>query len=691
MDSVGSLVSQAQPLLELPERWHEGRATIAGQASPPPLADARLGGAPSAPFSLGRDVPRRPAPLAPPSAALLTLAAPPLAPPPPIGLPSAPAAAPPATLGATAAPIPAPSPAVAAQRRANRLHRRRYVLADPFGIRRKTRTKRRNGAIALPGRLADLILSRRTLARVTHRLGSRDVGWHWFRSAFAGPIKRRDRQEYEAWVQGGMAPMPSLVLTGMLAHTMVWTSRGRRARLIEGLGLLNPQEITQLAQTLFAQPNKARAIRRTYMVQERLELYQGGDSFATYLRFARHFCHTHTSLPQTAKARGDVMATTIQLAPGPVALGDAWQAHGRTLHFTAAGTTMGLKLRKDAVDATALEREDVMDQCFAKWKPELGLLGSFPRSHGLLLFAPDAQVRAAVAAQAAAHGAPQFDIGTAALMPALLYETPAEYHIHLHEVPTLQGLRDASHKALHDAGMLAGRMGLVHMSPADFYHNREKDRRWYWNVDQVKKAVFGRVGTGRLDRVDAGVRYYNAGPSGLRDLKHFAFFDDVKNEYGDNGPLALTSTMGDFLLAWTLSVCKWFNDHEALDMGLDFQSVLQDGFVTYFTAFTQQEGLRVAKFLQDVVDWPLLTRQIQYYSSRAYVQDVTQGRVPSHMLNRGATAQVRLPDEGWDPQHGWMLDGKSRDLGPKNGPFPLTELVAALYITTSFAVALRKP
>jgi hypothetical protein len=50
---------------------------------------------------------------------------------------------------------------------------------------------------------------------------------------------------------------------------------------------------------------------------------------------------------------------------------------------------------------------------------------------------------------------------------------------------------------------------------------------------------------------------------------------------------------------------------------------------------------------------------------------------------------ARLPEEGWDPNHGWMLDGEVGDLGPKNGPFPLTELVSALYSTTSFAVALR--
>ena len=688
MDSVGPLASQTQPLRELSECWQQGGAALASPTPPTSLAD-------HPPREALRELPRPapcPVPTARPLATLLNLAPKPLAIGPPPGLSSPPAASPllgaaikrPATLARS------PSSALAAQKRANRLHRRRYMLADPFGIRRKAAIKRRMRDAALPGRLADLIKSRHALARVTHRLGSSKVGWHWFRATFAAQISPRHRQDYEAWTQSGLSPMAALVLCGMLAHTMVWCSRGKRARIIEGLALLNPQEMQQLAQTLFAQPNKARAMRRAYMVQERLELYQGGDSFATYVRFVRNLSRAQTPLPDTTQARRDLLSKAIQLAAGPVALGDAWRAHGRTLHFCdAAGTTMGLKLRKDALDATALEHEDVMDQCFAKWKPELGLLGSFPRSLGLLLFAPNAQVRAAVAAQAAAHGAPQFDIGAAALMPALLYETPKDYHVHLHEVATLEALREASHKALHDAGMLAGRVGLVHMSPADFYHNREKDRRWYWNVDQVKKAVFGRVGTGRLDRVDAGVRYYNAGPSGLRDLKHFAFFDDVKNEYGDDGALALTSTMGDFLLAWTLSVCKWFNDHGALDMGLDLQSVLQNGFVSYFTAFTQRDGESVRLFLQDVVDWPLLTRQIQYYSSSAYVQDIAHGRIPRHMLNRGATVQARLPDEGWDPQQGWMLDGKNRDLGPKNGPFPLTELVAALYVTTSFAVALR--
>ena len=187
------------------------------------------------------------------------------------------------------------------------------------------------------------------------------------------------------------------------------------------------------------------------------------------------------------------------------------------------------------------------------------------------------------------------------------------------------------------------------------------------------------------------MRYYNAGPSGLRDLKHFAFYDEVKDEYGDSAVLALTSTMGDFLLAWTLSTCKWFKDHAALDMGLDLQTLLERGFATYFAAFTQRDVQSTQHFLQGMVDWSLLTRQIQYFYSSDYVKDVTAGHVPQHVVSCGTVAKTRLPEEGWDLQQGWMLDGQCRDLGPKNGPFPLTELVAALYVTTSFAVALRVP
>ena len=488
MDGVGSLVLQTQPLCELSERWPHSRPNDPVRGSSPSASSS-----PQPDFSLPlvtapQTTSASIAPLAPSFGALQKLATA-VAP----GGGSLPPLAQPGTLAQ-----PVPSPAVIALRRANRIHRRRYVLADPFGLHRTKSTKRakgRRGDPALPARLADLLMSRHDLARVSHRLGQHNFGWHWFRSAFFGPIASRDLQEYKRLHASGLKPMAALVLTGLMAHTSLLVSRRKRAGLIDGLGLLNPQEVAQVAKFLFAHPGAARNIRRTYMVQERLELYQGGDSFATYLRFARHFGHHRVALPETAKARAEVLGTAIQLAPSPALVGAAWRAHGRTLHFTdAAGRSMGLKLRKDATDATALEREDVMDQCFAKWQPVLGLLGHFPKSLGLLLFAPDRPMRAAVAAQAGAHGAPQFDIGTAALMPALLYQTPPDYHVHLHETPTLEDLRVASYKTLHDAGTLAGRIGLVHMSPADFYHNREKDRRWYWNVDQVKKAVAGRGG-----------------------------------------------------------------------------------------------------------------------------------------------------------------------------------------------------
>ena len=677
MDGVASLYSQghSHPSGQ-PERWQVLRSRSAQQVAPSTAVP--LSGASGADTSPPPVVPPQPQPVAPPTPAAL--------PPPSNKLPvrSQPGRAP--LQHPSVAPTTSVAPPVPSSKQLARAHRRRYTLQHPFSPLHPRPKTRRSRDYALPGRLADLVREQHAIARLTHRLGRNPVGWLWFCTAYNRSGDKEHRACFAEVRRQGASPMVALVLGGLLVHAFAWQARHKRAQLVDGLGLLNTAEALELQRFLFNHPSVARRVRQAYMVQERLELHQAGDSFTTFRRFMRHLGRGIT-VPKDAAAEALLAGTPNRIAPAPLQLPDTWRAHGRTVHFTGSdGVALGLKLKKSGSDA--LEREDLMDQCFAQWKPQLGLKSEVPRSRGMLWFDPDAAVRASIAAQAEATGEVQFGIEPGQLVPALLYETPPQYHVHLHEVDSIDALWDASYKALHDAGMLAGRFALVHMSPADFYHNREKGRRWYWNVDDVGKAVMGRVGTGRLDRVDVGVQYCNIGPTGWRDPKHWAFVDEIASEYSNNRALALTSTMGDYLLAWTLTVCKWFKDRDALE-DIALSQVLQDGFVTYFAAYTQRPEDASRAFLKDVIDWPLLARQARYFLSNEYVPDVIHQDMPRHMFNKLTVTKTSVPEEGWDRAEGWMLDGKHRDLGPKNGPFPLTELVAALYITTGFAAALR--
>lgn len=215
--------------------------------------------------------------------------------------------------------------------------------------------------------------------------------------------------------------MVTLVLGGLLIHSALWSGRRKRAQLIDGMGLLQPDELRELARLLFVHPNLGHRIRHAYLLQERIELYQGGDSYATYHRFMKHFWRANVALPDGNAAKKYAHATPNRLAPTPFQLPPKWQAHGRTLTFNGTrGENLALKLPK--LHGDALEREDLMDQCFERWKIELDLKSDLPRSHGLLLFAPDSKVRAAIAAQAAASGEAQFDIASAPVLACLLYE-----------------------------------------------------------------------------------------------------------------------------------------------------------------------------------------------------------------------------------------------------------------------------
>jgi hypothetical protein len=281
---------------------------------------------------------------------------------------------------------------------------------------------------------------------------------------------------------------------------------------------------------------------------------------------------------------------------------------------------------------------------------------------------------------------------------ALLYAPPTAYHVHLHEVGTLEELRAAAQRCMHDAGVLAGRLGLLNQAPADMFHNKEKLRHYHWNVDPLRRAVGNRVGAGRLDQWENAIRTINEGPSGLRDYKHYRPLHLCTDAYRRRGMrrgdaksfrLGLTSLCGDVLLAHSLSLAKWFKDQGKLADHPALAAVLADSFTAFFAAYTGRPLPECTVFLQGLIDWPQLAAQMDYFMGSAYVADVKAQSLPKELFSAACETVCYPPEEGWDTEQGWLLDGINRDLGPKNGPLPLVELVRALYLTTSFALILR--
>jgi hypothetical protein len=535
---------------------------------------------------------------------------------------------------------------------------------------------------------------------LSERLEGQVHGWDWLNLQLPADEATACRPAYAAWRQACGSSFLALVVVCLQRAAARPLTPAQRNSCLQGLKMLRPPETRRLAEHMLAHPEFAQTLCAALAVQERLELYQRGDSYSTFNEFTQSFVGAADCLPDSHLAQAAIDQVSNQAAPNLV-LGDAApQVHGRTLQFPqAAGPSMAIKLQKQTDDA--LRREDIMDQCFAAWKNLFGLQSELPRSYGLLRFAPSAASLAAVTDQAQLDGEKTFAV---ALQPdgfvdALLYEAPAAYHVHLHEVSTLEELKTAAQRCMHDAGVLAGRLGLLNQAPADMFHNKEKLRHYHWNVDPLRRAVGNRVGAGRLDQWENAIRTINEGPSGLRDYKHYRPLHLCTDAYRRRGMrrgdaksfrLGMTSLSGDVLLAHSLSVAKWFKDQGKLCDHTTVAAVLADNYATFFAAYTGRPLPVCTAFLQSIIDWPMLAAQLDHFMGSAYVADVQAQRLPKELFAPGCETVCCPPQEGWDAVQGWLLDGKNRDLGPKNGPLPLVELVRALYLTTSFALLLRR-
>jgi hypothetical protein len=206
-----------------------------------------------------------------------------------------------------------------------------------------------------------------------------------------------------------------------------------------------------------------------------------------------------------------------------------------------------------------------------------------------------------------------------------------------------------------------------------------------------------RFGAGRLDAWEKAIRYINIGITGLRDLKHFKPLEQLKSMSqhfeGRMNVVAMTF-MGDFLLSWVLSVGKWFIDHEEefLSESQFFDALrllLLNGYTIFFDAFTKQPFAKVFEFMKATIDFDLMATQMMYFMSSIYKFDMEQDLLSGNIYH-DVLVRVRKPrDETWSPTLGWSLDGQHQDLGPHNGPFPITELIRSLYITTVMAINLQ--
>lgn len=350
---------------------------------------------------------------------------------------------------------------------------------------------------------------------------------------------------------------------------------------------------------------------------------------------------------------------------------------GRTMVFKGPdGKKLAAKFQRPEESLEDLEREAFWSNYLGKHQTAIGLKSDYPVFQEMIKTGPGAH--------------------------ALIYQAPESYFTYLNAVElSCAEFKMASFKALHDLFTLA-RHHILHISLARFSHNNmqlgRNDRgRFLWMAN-IFNPMGSRTGTGRLTAWTEALNYPNLRASGLADLaelrplKQLLERNNPESSHLVNAQYSLRHSanfylahyLGDYLFTWTLLSGQHFKDRSRLDRQdclsqKYLAELIREGFSIAYRAYT---GL---SYEDPGIGWERLALQMAYFMSGNYASDLLIGTIPPEVYGKEVAVEIAkdLPDSrGWT-EAGWMVDGKNPDLGPFNGPFPIQELISALYISTA--------
>jgi len=256
----------------------------------------------------------------------------------------------------------------------------------------------------------------------------------------------------------------------------------------------------------------------------------------------------------------------------------------------------------------------------------------------------------------------------------------------------------------------------IHVAPADLFHSpnqsREDDFGCYLWMASLMKRLLGRSTVGKIFNWQGAVEFPNYRAVGMGDLGDMGYFGDlIKPDntrsahlaslwkyYGEKAPKYYKAFyLGNYNLGWTLVTgSRHFKlgllDWESRDKVQFLAEVLHKGFNHGFSIYTGIPEEATAPFLRSVVNWEMFARQMSYFMTRAYVEGIHSKEIPPQIF--GPDVKIGYPKDlsrqiGWR-EAGWLHNGHNPDLGPRNGPFSLQELLRSLFLTTGFMLALRQ-
>lgn len=392
--------------------------------------------------------------------------------------------------------------------------------------------------------------------------------------------------------------------------------------------------------------------------------------------------------------------------------GNDFTALNRTGVFTGKDKRcVAFKALKSGEDPGRLAYESEMFDYFNRLKSEgIPLIGAYPRA-SLIDGKRVVRVRTAdlpaplgdAFAGLTGEGALDTAGGYYTLM-AYATDSP-DYFTYLTDVQDDRSFAEASRRNIHDLFVLA-RYGLIHPDIIEIFHNKVTSRvdegKYIWDLTSPREPVFN-DGAGRLDRWAQAVRYPNmrlSGPADLAELTtleelslldgpHSKYLADYFWRFGrPNLPrYVLSHFLGNYLLAWTLVDGARLRAAGRLDWR-DPRELSRQVREIYDTAFTAFAG-GADPVAGELVDWEMFARQMAYFMSDAYVPGLAAKDIPAGIYapdTRVAYALTQESARGWTAS-GWKADGVNPDLGPVNGPLPLTEFVKATYVYNMFMIS----
>jgi len=198
--------------------------------------------------------------------------------------------------------------------------------------------------------------------------------------------------------------------------------------------------------------------------------------------------------------------------------------------------------------------------------------------------------------------------------------------------------------ATADFGRLAHHR-IIHTAVSEMFHNKYSREAGRFFVAQYLFKVFQYRGTGRQSGYEKSVEFPNYGANGVvRDYGEIMSLEDVLKDKTLSWNLRIDSlsksypknklnfVMMEFLMEYTQSLIntigRWLDEHQWLGMTLEKEDSLQElaDFLqeVYLTLISEYLGREPAnKIIFENFRWMLLAKEMRYYLSDAYVNDLS--------------------------------------------------------------------